>query len=171
MPQRVSAAVRAGSVDARSLRRHANGFTARPVIPLGGGLLIIAIGIAWPFILAVCVRIEESAVARLLDHCLRQHVADKLERTATTPKSLELDIGFLRYRTWGAWRTTPGVKLFGFPSWTGNEPKSRNPSGVPILDSFTAHGALKATDLARLHHVLAAVINRATLTGSMTRRF
>jgi hypothetical protein len=52
-------------------------------------------------------------------------------------------------------------KLFGFPSWTGNEPKSRNPSGVPILDSFTAHGALKATDLARLHHVLATVINRA----------
>jgi hypothetical protein len=62
-------------------------------------------------------------------------------------------------------------KLFGFPSWTGNEPKSRNPSGVPILDSFTAHGALKATDLARLHHVLATVINRAALTGSMTRRF
>src|SRR6266404_9820143 len=30
----------------------------------GGGLLIIAIGIAWPFILAVCVGIEESAVAR-----------------------------------------------------------------------------------------------------------
>src|SRR6266403_506359 len=67
-PQRVSAAMRAGSVDARSLRCHANGFTAR-----GGGLLIIAIGIAWPFILAVCVGIEESAVARLLDHCLGQH--------------------------------------------------------------------------------------------------
>ena len=55
---------------ARSLRCHANGFTTRPIIPLGGGLLIVAIGIAWPFILAVCVGIEESAVARLLDHCL-----------------------------------------------------------------------------------------------------
>src|SRR5712675_77034 len=63
----------AGSVDARSLRCHANGFTARPIIPLGGGLLIIAIGIAWPFILAVCVGIEESAVARFLDHRLGQH--------------------------------------------------------------------------------------------------
>jgi len=70
VPNRVSAAVMAGSVDARSLRCHANGFTARPNIPLGGGLLIIAIRIAWPFILAVCVGIEESAVARLLDYCL-----------------------------------------------------------------------------------------------------
>jgi hypothetical protein len=73
VPQRVSAMERAGSVGARSLRCHANGFTARPIIPSGGGLLIIAIGIAWPFILAVCVGIEESAVARLLDHCLGQH--------------------------------------------------------------------------------------------------
>src|ERR1700682_2036504 len=60
-----------------------------------------------------------------------------------------------------------GGQSFGFPSWTGNETKSRNPSGVPILDSFTAHGAFKAADLARLHHVLAAVINRAALTSSM----
>ena len=73
VPNRVSAAVMAGSVDARSLRCHANGFTARPNIPLGGGLLIIAIRIAWPFILAVCVGIEESAVARLLDYCLREY--------------------------------------------------------------------------------------------------
>jgi hypothetical protein len=34
-------------------------------------------------------------------------------------------------------------------SWTGNEPTSRNPSGVPILDSFTVPSAPKATDLAR----------------------
>jgi hypothetical protein len=73
VPNRVSAAVMAGSVGPRSLRCHANGFTARPIIPLGAGLRIIAIGIAWPFILAVCVGIEESAVARLLDHCLGQH--------------------------------------------------------------------------------------------------
>jgi hypothetical protein len=71
--QHVSAAVRTGSVGARSLRCHADGFTARPIIPLGGGLRIIAIGIAWPMILAVCIGIEESAVARLLDHCLGQH--------------------------------------------------------------------------------------------------
>src|SRR5258705_11798623 len=68
VPQRVSAAVRAGSVDARSLRCHANSFTAR-----GGGLLIIAIGIAWPFILAVCVGIEESAVARLPLEARKMH--------------------------------------------------------------------------------------------------
>ena len=56
---------------------------------------------------------------------------------------------------------------FGIPSWTGNESISRNPSGVPILDSFTAHGAFKGADLARLHDMLAAVINRAALTSSM----
>jgi hypothetical protein len=54
---------------------------------------------------------------------------------------------------------------FGFPSsWTGDESISRNPSGVPILDSCTAHGTFKAADLARLCDVLAAVINRAAFT-------
>src|SRR5258708_709067 len=57
----------------------------------------------------------------------------------------------------------------GFPSWTGDEPISRHPSGVPILDGLAAHGAFKAADLARLRDVLAAVINRAASTGSMTR--
>jgi hypothetical protein len=57
---------------------------------------------------------------------------------------------------------------FGIRSWTGNEPISGNPSGVPVLYSCTAHGAFKAADLARLYHVFAAVINRAALTGSMT---
>src|SRR6266478_1270228 len=56
---------------------------------------------------------------------------------------------------------------FGIPRWTGNEPISRNPSGVPILDSCTAHGAFKAADLALRYYVLAAVINRAAFTGSM----
>jgi hypothetical protein len=61
-----------------------------------------------------------------------------------------------------------GWSVIRRPSWTGNESISRNPSGVPILDSFTAHGAFKAADLARLYNVLAAVINRAAFTGSMT---
>ena len=60
-----------------------------------------------------------------------------------------------------------GGQSFGILSWTGNETISRNPSGVPILDGFTAYGAFKAADLARLCNVLAAVINRAALTGSM----
>jgi hypothetical protein len=60
-----------------------------------------------------------------------------------------------------------GGQSFGIPSWTGNESISRNPSGVPILDSFSAHGAFKAADLARLCNVFAAVINRAALTSSM----
>src|SRR5437764_1153128 len=57
----------------RSLRRHANGLTARPLIALSGGSPIVAIGTAWPLILAICIGIEERAVARLLDHRLRQH--------------------------------------------------------------------------------------------------
>jgi hypothetical protein len=57
---------------------------------------------------------------------------------------------------------------FGIPSWTGNEPISRHPSRVPILDGLATHGAFKAADLARLYNVLAAIINRAALTGSMT---
>jgi hypothetical protein len=56
---------------------------------------------------------------------------------------------------------------FGFRSWTGNEPISGNPSGVPILDGRTTHGAFKAADLAGLYDMLAAVINRAAFTGSM----
>jgi hypothetical protein len=40
---------------------------------MDGGLSIVAIGIAWPFVLAVCIGIEERAVARLLDYGLRQH--------------------------------------------------------------------------------------------------
>ena len=39
---------------------------------------------------------------------------------------------------------------FGFRSWTGNEPISGNPSGVPILDCLATHGALKAANLACL---------------------
>src|SRR6266478_250549 len=56
---------------------------------------------------------------------------------------------------------------FGIPRWTGNEPISRNPSGVPILNSCAAHGAFKAADIALRYYVLAAVINRAAFTGSM----
>ena len=56
---------------------------------------------------------------------------------------------------------------FGIPSWTGNKSISRNPSGVPILDSFIAHGALKAADLACVCNVFAAIINRAALASSM----
>jgi hypothetical protein len=56
---------------------------------------------------------------------------------------------------------------FGFRSWTGNDPISRNPSRVPILDGFATHGTFKAADLARLYNVLPAVINRAAITGSM----
>jgi hypothetical protein len=58
---------------------------------------------------------------------------------------------------------------FGIRSWTGNEPISGNPSGVPILDCLATDGALKAADLARLYNMLATVIDRAALTGSMTR--
>jgi hypothetical protein len=64
--------------------------------------------------------------------------------------------------------STAAGESFGILSWTGNESISGNPSGVPILDSFTTHGAFKAADLARLCNVLAAVINRAAFTGSMT---
>ena len=64
----------------------------------------------------------------------------------------------------GVW----GGQSFGIPSWTGNEPISGNPSGVPILDSCTAHGAFEAADLALLYNMLAAVINRAAFTGSTT---
>ena len=60
-----------------------------------------------------------------------------------------------------------GWLSFGFPGWTGDEPISRHPSGVPILDGLAAHGAFKAADLASLFNVLAAVINRAAFTGSM----
>jgi hypothetical protein len=59
-----------------------------------------------------------------------------------------------------------GGQSFGIPSWAGDESISRNPR-VPILDSFTAHGAFKAADLACLCNVFAAVINRAALTSSM----
>jgi hypothetical protein len=58
--------------------------------------------------------------------------------------------------------------VVGFPSWTGNEPISRHPGGVPILDGSVAHDAFKAADLASLRNVLAAVINRAAFAGSMT---
>ena len=62
-----------------------------------------------------------------------------------------------------------GRLSFGFRSWTGDEPISRHPGGVPILDGLAAHDAFKAADLASLSNVLAAVINRAAFTGSMTR--
>jgi hypothetical protein len=64
-----------------------------------------------------------------------------------------------------------GWTVIGFPSWTGDEPISRHPSGVPILNGLAAHGAFEAADLALLYNMLTAVINRATLTGSITRRF
>ena len=57
----------------------------------------------------------------------------------------------------------------GFPRWTSDEPISRHPGGVPILDGLAAHDAFKAADLASLCNVLAAVIDRAAFTGSMTR--
>jgi hypothetical protein len=60
---------------------------------------------------------------------------------------------------------------FCIRSWTGNEPISRNPSGVPIFDGLAAHGTLKAADLALRYHVLAAVIDRAAFARSITRRF
>jgi hypothetical protein len=60
-----------------------------------------------------------------------------------------------------------GFGVVGRPSWTGNESISRNPSGVPVLDSCTAHGAFKAADLAPLYNVLAAVVNRAAFTSAM----
>jgi hypothetical protein len=63
----------------------------------------------------------------------------------------------------GVW----GELSFGLPRWTGDESIARYPSGVPILDSFTAHGAFKAADLARFCDVFAAVIHRAALTTSM----
>ena len=62
-----------------------------------------------------------------------------------------------------------GSLSFGFCSWTGDEPISRHPGGVPILDRLAAHDTFKAADLASLCNVLAAVINRAAFTGSMTR--
>ena len=65
--------------------------------------------------------------------------------------------------TTGVW----GEVSFGLPSRTGDESISRYPSGVPVLDSFTAHGAFKAADLARFCDVFAAVINRAALASSM----
>jgi hypothetical protein len=40
---------------------------------------------------------------------------------------------------------------------------------VPILDGLATYGALEAADLALLYNMLSAVINRATLAGSMTR--
>jgi hypothetical protein len=61
-----------------------------------------------------------------------------------------------------------GVVVIRTRSWTGDEPISRHPGGVPILDGPAAHDAFKAADLASLCDVLAAVINRAAFTGSMT---
>ena len=60
-----------------------------------------------------------------------------------------------------------GWLSFGFLGWTGDEPISRHPSGVPILNGRTTHDAFKAADLAGLYDMLAAVINRAAFTGSM----
>jgi hypothetical protein len=64
---------------------------------------------------------------------------------------------------------TFGVVVVRIGSWTGDEPISRHPGGIPILDGLAAHDAFKAADLASLCNVLAAVINRAAFTGSMTR--
>ena len=60
-----------------------------------------------------------------------------------------------------------GVVVIRIGSWTGDEPISRHPGGVPILNGLAAHDAFKAADLASLCNVLAAVINRAAFTGSM----
>ena len=60
-----------------------------------------------------------------------------------------------------------GFGVIGRPSCTRNESISRNPSGVPVLDGCTAHGAFKAADLALLYNVLAAVVNRAAFTSAM----
>ena len=62
-----------------------------------------------------------------------------------------------------------GVVVIPTRRWTGDEPISGHPRRVPILDGFAAYVAFKAADLARLYYVLAAVINRAAFTGSMTR--
>jgi hypothetical protein len=62
-----------------------------------------------------------------------------------------------------------GVVVIRTRSWTGDKPISWHPSGVPILDGLAADVAFKAADLARLYDVLAAVINRAAPTRSMTR--
>jgi hypothetical protein len=62
-----------------------------------------------------------------------------------------------------------GRRSFGLRNWTDDKPISRHPGGVPILDCLAAHDAFKAVDLASLCNVLAAVINRAAFTGSMTR--
>ena len=62
-----------------------------------------------------------------------------------------------------------GVVVIRTRSWTGDEPISRHPSGVPVLDGPAAYDAFKAADLASLCNVLAAVINRAAFTGSMSR--
>jgi hypothetical protein len=63
-----------------------------------------------------------------------------------------------------------GWSIIARPSWTGNEPISRHPSRVPILDGLATHGAFEAADLALLCHMLTAVIHCATITGSITRR-
>jgi hypothetical protein len=57
----------------RPRRCHADSFTARPIIPLGGGLLIVAVGVARAFILAICVRIELRTIAGFGNHRLRQN--------------------------------------------------------------------------------------------------
>jgi hypothetical protein len=62
-----------------------------------------------------------------------------------------------------------GWSIIARLSWTGNEPKSGHPSRVPILDGLATHGAFEATDLALLYQMLTAIINRATLTGSITK--
>jgi len=75
-----------------------------------------------------------------------------------------------RQQIFASWLESLGAfgVAVGFPSWTGDEPISRHPSGA-ILDGLAAHDAFKAADLASLCNVLAAVINRAAFTGSMTR--
>jgi hypothetical protein len=104
-------------------------------------------------------RFGAAPFSRLANLC--NHAADALSRP--DPLGFPLQLRHVTQLSFGL--------SFGIPGWTGNESISRNPSRVPILDSCTAHGAFKTADLARLSHVLAAIINRAAFTGPMTRRF
>jgi hypothetical protein len=54
-----------------------------------------------------------------------------------------------RQQIFASWLESLGAfgVAVGFPSWTGDEPISRHPSGA-ILDGLAAHDAFKAADLA-----------------------
>jgi hypothetical protein len=107
----------------------------------------------------------------LADRCCmppRSAVAGSTGAGRRLAPGLSVAMSMIDLASWLGHGCVWGSQSFGIPSWTGNEPISRNPSGVPILNGLATHGAFKAADLARLCNVFAAVINRATLTGSMT---